>query len=294
MIKHLLVPLDGTQLAEAALPATKALALTLGARITLLHLIESAPTPAVHGQRHLTGPTEAKDYLEEIRQGMAQDGLVIDCHVHTTAVNDVAGGIVAHREELHPDLIVMCRHGSGGLSRMLHGSLAQQVVALGSPPLLLVRPEEPAFALNNLLVPLDGAPEHEFSLGLAQKLAAAAGGRLHLVSVVSNLTTLAGASATLSRFMPGTTQALQELSASGLHDYLERHLQRLLNDGCAASGEVRRGKVDEEIIRTAAEHDIDLIVLATHGKAGTRAFWANSLTDRLQSKVRQPLLLIPV
>ena len=294
MIKHLLVPLDGTQLAEAALPAAKALAQTLAARITLLHLVESDATPAVHGQRHLTTAQEAEDYLQQVRQRLAKDGLNIDCHVHDVAVSDVAGGIVAHRAELHPDLIVMCRHGSGGLSRMLHGSLAQQVVSLGSPPLLMVRPEESTFKLSNLLIPLDGAPEHELSLGLARQLATAGNGRLHLISVVNSLPSLAGRAATLSRFMPGTSQALQELSADNLHDYLDRHLQRLKEDGFIATAEVQIGKADEKIIQAVTSHDIDLIVIATHGKAGTRAFWANSMTDRLQSKTRQPLLLVPV
>jgi nucleotide-binding universal stress UspA family protein len=218
MIEHILVPLDGTKLAEAALPPAAALAGLLDARITLLHLVEKDASPEVHGERHLTEAGEAQRYLDDLRRRALPAALRVECHVHSPAVSDVAGGIVAHRRELHPDLIVMCTHGTGGIERMLRGSLAQKVVALGEIPLLLVRSEfeeeRGPFSPKRLLVPLDGIPEHEAGLELACGLAAAASGRLHLVSVVASTPSLAGRQATLSRFMPGTTQALQEITAA--------------------------------------------------------------------------------
>jgi nucleotide-binding universal stress UspA family protein len=61
MFKHLLVPLDGSRLAEAALPAAACLAEQLGASITLIHIIERDASGEIHGERHLTTPDEACD-----------------------------------------------------------------------------------------------------------------------------------------------------------------------------------------------------------------------------------------
>ena len=60
MFKHLLVPLDGSPLAEAALPAAAYLAQKLGASVTLLHVIEQDAPQEIHGERHLTDPDEAQ------------------------------------------------------------------------------------------------------------------------------------------------------------------------------------------------------------------------------------------
>jgi nucleotide-binding universal stress UspA family protein len=297
MLGHILVPLDGTKLAEAALPAAAALAELLEARITLLHLVEKKPTPEVHGERHLTEAGEAEGYLEDLRRSLPA-ALEVDCHVHAPAVSDVAGGIVAHRRELNPDLIVMCTHGPGGFERLLRGSLAQQVVALGETPLLLVRPdadgESRPFTLERLLVPLDGTPEHEAGLELARGLATASRGRLHLLSIVTSTLSLAGRQATLSRFMPGATHALQEIAASNLQTYLEKKAALLRKEGLETTAEVGYGETADLIRESAETFGADLIVLATHGKVGTRAFWANSTAARVQARTARPLLLVPV
>lgn len=298
MIGHILIPLDGTKLAEAALPAAANLAELLGARITLLHLVEEKATPEVHGERHLTEAGEAERYLKELRRRALPAALSVTCHVHAPAVSDVAGGIVAHRRELSPDLIVMCTHGPGGFERLLRGSLAQQVVALGKIPLLLVRSDAEGegrpFSTERLLVPLDGTPEHEAGLELACALGAAGRSRLHLLSVVTSTLALAGRQATLSRFMPGTTQALQKIAAANLEVYLEKQADRLRELGIETTAEVRYGETSEVVLEAAGAFDAGLIVLATHGKVGTRAFWANSAAARVQARTARPLLLVPV
>jgi nucleotide-binding universal stress UspA family protein len=298
MIGHILVPLDGTKLAEAALPPAAALAGLLAAKITLLHLVEKDASPEIHGERHLTEAGEAQCYLDDLRRRVLPPALKVECHVHSPAVTDVAGGIVAHRRELNPDLIVMCTHGPMGFERLLRGSLAQQVVALGKTPLLLVHSEfeeeRGPFTPKRLLVPLDGIPEHEAGLELACDLAAAARGRLHLVSVVASTPFLAGRQATLSRFMPGTTQVLQEITAANLQSYLEKQVGRFGERGIETTAEIGYGETTEIILKAAESFGADLIVLATHGKVGSRAFWANSAAARVQGKTSRPLLLVPV
>jgi nucleotide-binding universal stress UspA family protein len=298
MIKHILVALDGTSLAEAALPETKALARQLGAQVTLLHVIEPVPAPVVHGERHLTEPLEAEEYLAQVARQFAAEGIPCNVHVHSEKIDQVAGGIVAHEEELQPDLIVMCTHGPGRLERLLRGSLAQQVVALGQTPLLLTNPgyhaAGNAFQLRRILVALDGDEHHQGGYELACDIAAAGKSRLHLLSVVVELSSLAGRRASLLRYLPGASWFLQRMTMETLKTYLGRLVARAEEQGLEVVGEIRYGKIAKTICATAEAMDADLIVLATHGKAGTQAFWANSIAAQVQGQTMRPLLLVPV
>ena len=66
MFKHILVPLDGSHLAEAALAPAARIAGTLGAPVTLIHIIEQEAPREVHKDRHLTQADEAQAYLREV------------------------------------------------------------------------------------------------------------------------------------------------------------------------------------------------------------------------------------
>jgi len=296
--KHILVALDGTTMAEAALPQAKLMARLFDARVTLLHVIEASQNPVVHGQRHLTDQVEAERYLVEISQRFQAEGLSCDVHVHADAVKKVAGGIVAHEEELNPDLVVMCTHGPGKLERLLRGSLAQRVIALGQTPLLLAGPgsgetNDPLTG-REILVALDGDAKHEQGFQLACGIAIAGKSRLHLLSVVPELSSLAGRRASLSRFLPGSSWLLQGFAKENLKSYLGRMITRAEDQGVEVNAEITVGKVASAITAMAETRDAGLIVLTTHGKAGTQAFWANSIAARVQGETTRPLLLVPV
>ena len=181
MFSRLLVPLDGSALAEVVLPATLYLAQTLSASVTLIHVIEQDAPPQVHGERHLTTASEARAYLEAVTARSFPPDLRrrVEQHVHTGAVSDVARTITDHVGEFDSDLIVMCTHGRSGLHHWLFGSIAQQTIALGTTPILLIRPTEAELALpfhcRRLLVPLDGKPDHEQAVPVALDLAHACG-----------------------------------------------------------------------------------------------------------------------
>ena len=131
MFKHLLVPLDGSKLAEAALPAAVLLSKALGATVTLLHIIEKDAPQEIHGDRHLTNNDDACRYLDDVAQKFFPPETQVDSHVHTEEVKDVARSIVDHSGEFAPDLIVLCAHGEGGWREVMVGSIAQQVIARG-------------------------------------------------------------------------------------------------------------------------------------------------------------------
>lgn len=299
MFKSLLVPLDGSHLAEAALPAARRMAEALDAEVTLLHVIERDAPEAVHGDRHLTNPAEAETYLAETARRAFPPDIRVSTHIHTSAVADVAESITEHVGELgRPDLIVMCAHGRGGLKGMLFGSIAQQVVARGHTPVLLVQPGKDGaaagFECDNILVPLDGNPEHEGSICLAAELAQFCGGELTLLQVIPTVGTLSGDRAATARLLPSVTSALLDLQQAEAEAYLRGHCQVLLESGQPVHAEIRRGDPVKVISEVAQQSGTDLIVLSTHGLSRMDAFWSGSVTPKLASALHLPILLVPV
>ena len=298
MFEHLLVPLDGSVLAEAVLPVARQIALHYHSRVTLLHLIEQNPPQEVHGDRHLTDREEAQAYLAEVAQRAFPPEVVTDFHVHTEAVDRVARSIVAHAIELGCDLIVMCTHGQGGLRTWLYGSIAQHVTAQGSVPVLLVPPAEGGapfqLTCGRILVPLDGNPDHALGLPVAAQMAQTCAASLHLLMVIPRPETLTGVQAATARFLPGATAALLDLNEQAATTYLQEQTAGLPEGIAAVQTSVQRGEPAAVIVETARAVQADLIVLGTHGKAGMDAFWEGSITPRISERVHVPLLLVPV
>ena len=298
MFKHILIPLDGSRLAETALGAGRYLAGVLGATVTLLHVVERDAPREIHGDRHLRDFAEATAYLDEIAARAFPPDIHVKRHVHDTEVTDVARGIAGHVGELGPDLIVMCTHGRGGLRGWMFGRIAHQVVNLGTRPVLLVQPAEsgdaPPFSCRRLLVPLDGNPAHEEGLPVAESLAESCSAELSLLMVVLTAGTLSGERAAIAKTLPGATAALLDLAEQDAAEYLRRHVTRLQAAGFAVTAEVRRGDPAAGIVNAAADLQTDLIVLATHGKTGLKAFWSGTPTPAVASRSATPLLLVPV
>jgi nucleotide-binding universal stress UspA family protein len=298
MFKHLLIPLDGSRLAESVLPSVVYLARVTGATVTLLHVIERDAPQEVHGEHHLTNADDACIYLGQVaeRTFPPEMRLSIVEHVHTVEVGNVAQSIVEHVGEFAPDLIVLCSHGSGGLRDFLYGSIAQQVIAMGKTPVLVIEPEGkmPDTGYRRTLIPLDGNPDHEQSIPIVTDLAKACGASLHLLVVVPTPDTLTPQQAATGRLLPSTTNAILELAQEDAVAYLRDKLDQLKAEGLTVSAEVARGDPTAAIVATADRISADLIVLGTHGKAGWDAFWAGSVTPRIADRTRRHLLLVPV
>jgi nucleotide-binding universal stress UspA family protein len=298
MFKHLLVPLDGSRMAEVSLAAAAFLARTPGAVVTLIHVIERGAPKDIHGERHLTGPDEARDYLDEVAARAFPADVTVERHVHTSEVNDVARSIAAHAGELGPDLIVMCTHGRGGLRGLMFGSIAHQVVGLGTTPVILIPPvttgASPAFSCNRMLVALDGNPDHEEGLKIAASLGKTCGGELCLIMAVHTINTLSGEQAATAKMLPGTTHALLDFAEKDAKKYLDGHVAELRALGLTATADVRRGDPVIVILDAAKRTGADLIVLATHGKSAMDAFWSGSATPNVTNRAVVPLLLVPV
>lgn len=298
MFRHILVPLDGSRLAEAVMPAVAYLAERLGARVTLLHVVESHPPKDIHGERHLASASEARTYLEQLTARAGPGTARVACHVDDSPASDVAVAIAESARALATDLIVLCAHGWGGVRGWIYGGIAQQVVHGAVAPVMVVHPpaSDPAhdFRCARVLVPLDGSAEHEGGLAVAKALARACSAELSLLGVVPTPATLSGVPATTARLLPGATSELLDLSERDIEAYLEDHVRRLRAAGVPARAETRRGDPASTIVSTARRSRSDVIVLGTHGKRGMHAFWSGSVAPRVSKSTYLPLLLVPL
>lgn len=297
MFKHILLPLDGSQLAESALPVVAYLADKLKAQVTLLHIIEKNAPASVHGQRHLTNEEEACQYLQEVAEKAFPPHLEVYRHVHSEEVSKVSQSIVQHSDEFDPDLIVMCAHGEGGLRDFVVGSIAQQVIASGTIPVLLLQPEKSGAefsGFDRILVALDGNPEHESGYAIAAEIAQELGASVHLIQVVPTLSTLNAKHSVTGTLLPATTAALLEIDEDNACEYLEEKIKSLKQTSVDVSAEVERGDPARQVVQSADTQNSQLIILGTHGKSGMNAFWAGSVAPKIVEQTHRPILLVPV
>jgi nucleotide-binding universal stress UspA family protein len=312
MFQHLLVPLDGTPMAESAAAVAAGLAAATGARVTLLHVLEASPPAEVHGQRHLAQEGEAEEYLRDVARRLFPAEVKVATHVHPQPTAKVAQGLASHAVELAPDLMVLCAHGGVRLRDRLRGNIAQQVVRAGVAPVLLVRPPTggaaeggeaasggaptgaAAWPFHSILVPLDGQPGHQRGLDLAAEFARTCEAPLLLLTVVRTEGVVRGGQLPTAGLLPGATQAMIEINEAQAAKYLEGLVADLSAGGLKAAARVVRGDPAREIIREAKEARADLVALGTHGHAGTEAFWSGTVTPKLLRRMAASFLLVPV
>jgi nucleotide-binding universal stress UspA family protein len=296
MFKNILVPLDGSSLAEVILPAARSLGGHLGARVTLLHVVEPSAPATIHGDRHLGAATEAQDYLKRIARQFGEVGVNADWHVDVVERGDVAKTIFAHCGELNADIVMLTSHGASGLRGIVFGSIAQQVLQSGKVPVFMQRPESarPEFDLKRILVPLDSSALYEPALELASELATRYGASLHIVVVVPTMTTLSPERAATGVLLPSSTKAILDLAQDGAVEYLQKKLLAYKARGVSITAEVERGDTAPKILEVAGRNPTDLLVMATHGRAGLDAFWQGSVTPKVLSRAKAPVLMLRV
>lgn len=295
-IHHILVPLDGSRLAESALGPAMALAERLKSRVTLLHILERRAPDTIHGERHLTSAGEAEAYLLGISSRFADAGIAVETHTHPNPEGDVAASIAIHARGHRADLIVLCAHGQGGLRGWLFGTIAQRLVRHSGTPVLMIREEvggvTTPFAPSRLLVALDGTPEGEEIVPAALTVAKAFGVAIDLLFVVATLSTTAGDRAALARLRPVATSAALDLESESARHYLAELGARLGETGIPITGTVERGEAARIVLANAARMGDGLLALSTHGRAELEGLWSASVGTRVTTHSTGPLLLI--
>jgi nucleotide-binding universal stress UspA family protein len=267
---RLLVPLDGAEVAAAALPAARLLARATGAEVTLVMVAPPGTQP---------GSTRAmRDYLHSVATAERAAGLT----VHTTVrLGDPASAIVHLGREIKPNLIIMATHGRSGLERTILGSVTDKVVRASSAPVLVLRPcERKVERFHTVLVPMDGTQGGTSALATALPLATDIGARLVLVRAVAP-----PPSPLFSQTLrPGTLQQGKL--------YVEHVASRLRQRGMSVEARGVIGQPGTAIVALAEDTDADLIVMSTHGRRGPTRSILGSVADEVVRHSRRPVLLV--
>lgn len=282
----ILVPLDGSTSAEAALPVATQVAQALRrpmvlARVIPLYLWEAS---TLYGTGGPTGEALARMYAEEAEavatylaaqaQPAERSGVV----VRTVSARGIpAQELISLVDVEHPALVVMSTHGRTGFTRAALGSVADQIVRYSNAPVLLLRSfgqDCQAGGLERALVALDGSSRAERALDLCRLLAGSVLRELVLLRVVAD---------TPEDTTKEAQAYLDEIIAQRTLDFRDR--------GCSLSTRVARGDPAREILREA-EGACTLIVIATHGRGGVARWALGSVAERVVQGARVPTLVV--
>jgi nucleotide-binding universal stress UspA family protein len=292
---HILVPLDGSRIAESALAHAASLARLLGARVTLARVPETMVIPVASGGVWMTriveteeAGTRAEAYLAQIAASDVLRGLAVDT---VTPDYPVASGLLEAIEATGAKLVVMTSHGHSAASRWVFGSIAQKVVRGALVPVYVVRAPEEAlrdpegFTLptppvyRSIVVPLDGSDMARAALEPALRIAEAAGAAIHLVTIP----TVPGLLTVIPETAGAIPEALMERAAEA-EAYLEGVLDSVAGSGTEVTADVEilfAGRVEDGILDFAAQREADLVVLTTHGRGGLQRWLLGSTAERL-------------
>jgi len=317
MFKRILVPLDGSPLAERAIPVAARLARASGGSITLLRIVTTPidgtwvamKSPRLMQETFEADRARAIDYLAEVTQSLDLTKVHLNLEV---LVGIPVEAILSVTETNEVDLIVMGSHRYTGLKRWELGSVAQKVTRHSLVPVLVLRKGEylPAASQGNVrpvqvLVPLDGSPLAEEALIPAAQLSAAlsapAYGALHLVRVL-HLPTMYeyGQDDNLAEMKKqGVLQALAYLSAveqrlreGSLASLKLQVTSSVTVDTDVASSLMRIAEVSEDMEAIEGFKASDVIAMATHGRSGLKHWVMGSVTECILGTTKLPLLIV--
>jgi nucleotide-binding universal stress UspA family protein len=284
MYRSILVPLDGSAMAEQALVPAGDIARRLGASLSLVVAHpwgagEDAPFAGTEADRELRAVE--REYLREVRGRVAETFRV---PVEAALLEgDTVPALAAYAGERQVDLVVSSTHGRGALARALRGSVALHLAHAVACPALLLKPLRESSAAPDpdgfvrILVPLDGTAIAETSLEPALALGASHRLVVYLLQVVSPLD--AGGGALLDRCRAATCYL------NGIAEQLER---RGIRAECRV---VTRSSAEAGIVTLATRWDVDLIALTTRDRGEGQRMLLGSVADGAVRRAPMPVLI---
>jgi nucleotide-binding universal stress UspA family protein len=296
----ILVPLDGSPLAEQIIPLTLEIARVARSKVRLV-LVHQTPTPpfdALSEQLYVqidlaTRETESK-YLTTLGARLRKSS---GLQISTVVIEGPIGPtLVKYAQDIGADLVTMTTHGRGGLRGAWLGSVADHLIRSLEAPVIVVRAQEVTPDLprrqkiKEILVPLDGSPLAEAALVPASALASLFGAELLVGQVVWPLS--AGSLLPVP-FPSGYDNEVVGVQRKETQEYLDGVANDLLERGVAAKATVLVGhNVAEALLDLAHPQRIDLVAIATHGRGGMQRLMLGSVADKLIRGAGPPVLVV--
>ena len=295
----ILVPLDGSELAEQALAVGASRARKSGATLHLVSVHEPIPLagmppdfPGVMPDLEEQTRANLAEYLESVAAA-ARASLATP--VITSVVTGAAAAALCEYVESHPvGLVVMTTHGRSGLSRWWLGSVADRMLRRLDVPVLLLQPRDVAqpTEFRRILVALDGEIEEPVVDAALALGGPAAPARYVFTRVVEPTIPVLSGFAARPGHLPPNWNEVREIEA---RNYLARLTDRLRAKGMDATSQVLIGRgIAGQLLELADAIGADCIVAGTHGARGMERLMLGSVADKLVRGAKVPVLVAPV
>jgi nucleotide-binding universal stress UspA family protein len=289
VFKRILVPLDGSPLAERALPYAGAVAGASGARLVLLRAAQAHTFPGVDPREaQVAVVREAEEYLAAVAGGMAAPEAVEQAVFYGPAVEAIGTEIRLRAA----DLVAMSTHGRSGLGRWIYGSVAEQVLRQSEVPVLLVPAacdrdwsDVPPKRPRRVIVPLDGSALAEEALAPAQDLARALGAGLFLLRAVEPPHQAYAQGYSYVAFNP-------EGELGEAARYLGAVAGQLRAAGFTAETGSLVASAASTIVEVARKRNALAIAMATHGQGGLARLLLGGVATGVLHRTHVPLLVV--
>ena len=301
MFDTMLVPLDGSQLADSVLPHVVAFARAFNAEVTLLRVLEKnqASTSAqlfdlLNWQINKTRATVS---LETIKDRIEESGL----EVQTTVMEGlVAEGVTEYAQNQHMQLIVLSSHGHKGLTQWGVSSMTQKIILSAQTSLLIVRAHQYGVHFDKLseklfyqriLIPLDGSQRAENVLPIITQLAQFHKSQIHLAQVVQT--------PEMARQMPPAPEDIELSNRLVIRNQeeAERHLEQIKSRSNLEGIAVQTHLITSENAAVALhqleeQEQIDMVALSAHGYSGNHQWPYGSMVNNFILYGKAPLLIV--
>jgi len=299
VINHILVPLDGSPLAECVLPHVMAIAPVMNARVTLVHVLENPQngrgTPVVDPVDWHLQKQNSEKYLEQMAARLHKSGMMgVE---HSILEGNPAGAIIEFARNNNVDLITLSTHGRSGLSGWNVSSVVQKILLRSYKSTLLVRAYQSTTATTTkirykrLFIGLDYSPRAEYILPLAISLAQYHKSQLILETVIQR-------PQTLHRF-PLSDQETEwvdqfvEKNREAASHYFQQLLTQFSMKGLKVKTDITVGDNAIAILHDMAEEaNADLVMLVAHGQSGERRWPYGSVTTSFIAYGNTPLMIM--
>ncbi len=298
MFNKVLVPLDGSELAESALDPALTLAQQVKGEVVLLS-VPILKHMFVTGRNGYTlmlpedSLAESEQELMGYLQTIVQDRAHSDVSFRMEVINgDEASVIVETAGAENVDLIVMSTHGYSGLSRWMLGSITEKVLRAAPCPVLVMRSTDP---ISRILITLDGSELAEYSLEPGLEISRRLGGEATLLRVEHSLGPHLPRFRQRQKETRETSRVEDELPLKiyqTARDYLEslvmihkatgQHIETAVSFDFPADG----------ILNFAERNQTDLIVMSTHGRTGLAHWVYGSITEKVLRGANCSMLIV--
>ena len=277
MFDTILVPLDGSQLAECVLPHVLAIACSFDAEITLLRMLEKnqagASAPLFDLLNWQINKTKAALYLEKTKMRFQESGLQVRM---TVLEGLVAEGITEYAQNQGMKLIILSSHGRNGLTQWGISSITQKIILSAQTSLLIVRAHQygdysgelsEPLVYQRILAPLDGSQRAENVLPIITQLAHIHKSQIHLVQVVQ--TPEMARQMPLAREDVDLANRVVTRNREEAEHYLEQVKSRSYLQGIAVQTHlITSDHTAAALYQVVEQEHIDLITLSAHGYSG--------------------------